>query len=498
MNPIFEDLFVFEMANNHQGQTKHAENIIAEMGRITKKYGIKAAVKFQYRNLDTFIHRDFKGNPDVKHIGRFESTRLSDNQFRSLLGKVKAQGMLTMVTPFDEVSVQKCIDHDVDIIKVASCSVTDWPLLKEIKIAKKPTIVSTGGATLEEIDNVISYLKHKNFDFAIMHCVSLYPTPNDQLHMAFLDKLKRRFPDVLFGYSGHEAPDNLDVVKIAVAKGARMLERHVGVETDKIKLNKYSMTPDQVENWIQAALIAKEILGNSDKAITEGETAALRTLQRGVYASKAIKAGQEIAPDMVYFAMPIQENQISSGEFGAYRKKVIATKSYKAHDAISEKTVADQKIATIRSVLHEAKGMINEGGVVIGTDFSVEVSHHYGVENLRDTGAVLIDIINREYCKKLIIMIPGQKHPSHKHKRKEETFHLLFGSMTVDREGEILKLKAGDQLLVERGLWHSFVTEEGVIFEEVSTTHYRNDSIYKDPEIQSLDPLERKTILKDW
>ena len=61
MSKIFDDLFIFEMANSHQGSVEHGKDIIHEMGKIARKYNIKAAVKLQYRNLDTFIHPDYKG-----------------------------------------------------------------------------------------------------------------------------------------------------------------------------------------------------------------------------------------------------------------------------------------------------------------------------------------------------------------------------------------------------------------------------------------------------
>ena len=102
MNDLFEDLFIFEMANNHQGIMKHALKIIEAMGKIARKHGIQAGVKFQYRDLDTFIHPDFKNRKDVKHIPRFLSTRLSEKEFLSLTDAVRDQGMITITTPFDE------------------------------------------------------------------------------------------------------------------------------------------------------------------------------------------------------------------------------------------------------------------------------------------------------------------------------------------------------------------------------------------------------------
>ena len=137
----FNGLFIFEMANNHQGDVEHGIAIIKEMGRIAKKYNIKAAVKLQYRQLDTFIHPDYRNDKNAKHISRFLSTELNSLQFLELVNAIKNEGMYSMCTPFDEESVDLILDHKIDIIKIASCSADDWPLLSKIVNTKKPIII---------------------------------------------------------------------------------------------------------------------------------------------------------------------------------------------------------------------------------------------------------------------------------------------------------------------------------------------------------------------
>ena len=89
-------------------------------------------------------------------------------------------------------------------------------------------------------------------------------------------------------------------------------------------------------------------------------------------------------------------------------------------------------------------------------------------------------MVNRDYCKKLIIQFPNQAHPSHRHIEKEETFQVLNGTVDVVVSGEKSQLQAGQKQLVERSTFHSFSTETGVIFEEVSTTSIKGDSEYED------------------
>lgn len=168
-DPIFNDLIIFEMANSHQGSVEHGINIIKEMGKIARKYNVKAAVKLQYRNLDTFIHPDYKGRKDVPHIPRFESTRLNYDQFTQLVEAVRAEGMITMSTPFDETGVEWCRDQGLDIIKIASCSSMDWPLLEEAVKAGKPLIISTGGKTISDMDKIYNFFTHRKCTFAFMH-----------------------------------------------------------------------------------------------------------------------------------------------------------------------------------------------------------------------------------------------------------------------------------------------------------------------------------------
>lgn len=502
MHELFRDLFVFDVANNHEGSVEHGLKIVNAVGRIARQYGIRAGIKFQYRDLDTFIHPDFRARDDIKHVRRFLSTRLTKTGFLTLLQAVREQGLLTVVTPFDESSVDTCLDHGVQVIKVASCSANDWPLLEKIATTNRPVIVSTGGLSIYDIDNVVSFFTHKGMEFALMHCVALYPTPNSKVQLNFLERMIKRYPRIPIGYSGHEEPDNLDVVKIAVAKGATILERHVGVPTDTIRLNRYSMSPEQTEAWVASALLAKEICGGNgyDKQIDQAEVESLLSLKRGVYAAVDIKQGSVIRREDVFFAMPCVEGQTTSGEFGRYRTRWVASRDYQRHEAIFEYQPADapDMIGIVRGVIHDAKGMLYEANIEIGKDFEIELSHHCGLEHFRRIGALIINLINREYCKKLIVMLPGQQHPRHYHKRKEETFQLLSGDLEVYLENGSIQMQPGDKLLIERGTPHSFTTRRGAIFEEISTTHFTNDSVYEDEYINRLDPIQRKTILKEW
>lgn len=497
-NSIFEDLFIFEMANSHQGSVEHGIDIIKAMGKIARKHNIKAAVKLQYRDLNTFIHPDFKKREDVNHIPRFMSTELNYDQFSILIDAVRAEGMITISTPFDETGVEWCMDQGLDIIKIASCSSLDWPLLTKAAASKQPLIISTGGRTLSEIDKIYNFFTHKGCEFAFLHCIAEYPAPLEGLQLDFIDRMNRRYRDITIGYSGHEDPNDTVVPMLAIAKGAKILERHVGLPTDTIKLNAYSMNLEQAEKWLDSALLAKEICKvrkENDKYITQAEIDSLNSLMRGVYAKRDIKEGEPMADSDVFYAMPCQDKQLPSGGFKA---GMIATKDYKYNEKITEQPKVTG-VGIVRNAIHDAKGMLYEAGIALGEDFEVELSHHYGMKHFRQYGAIIINIINREYCKKYLIVLPGQRHPEHAHRIKEETFQVLYGDLEIQMDGGKEKeLKPGDIQTVLRGEYHSFSSIKGAIFEEVSTQHMKSDSFYKDSEISKLDPMERKTFLKKW
>ena len=128
--------------------------------------------------------------------------------------------------------------------------------------------------------------------FSFLHCVAEYPAPFERLQLDFIDKMNRRYPDITIGYSGHEDPDDNTVPMLAIAKGARILERHVGLPTETITLNAYSMNPDQADKWVVASLQAKTICGmkkSGEKYISQEELDSLNSLMRGVYVKRDIK-----------------------------------------------------------------------------------------------------------------------------------------------------------------------------------------------------------------
>lgn len=497
----FNKLFIFEMANNHGGDLGHGLDIIREISKSCKRFDFNFGFKLQYRNLNTFIHPDFKGNKEVKYVKRFEETRLSEKDLKALKEEIERLGFISICTPFDEPSVELIEKHNFRIIKIGSCSFTDWPLLERVAQTDLPVIASTAGVSLEEIDQVVSFFEHRNKKLCIMHCVGEYPTKNKNLQLNQIDLLKKRYPGITVGFSTHEEPANLDAIKIAIAKGASVFERHVAIESKQYPLNAYSSVPAQIEQWLQAALEAYQMNGIEGRRylITDKEKSDLRGLRRGVFASIELKKGEKISKDKIFYAIPSQEGQLVANDISKYIEYTL-TKNLKVNEAVNMK---DLKIRNLREnvlkIIKQLKEIILISHMALPNKVELELSHHYGIERYEQWGAAILNCINREYCKKLIILLAGQRHPFHYHVKKEETFQVLYGDMEVVIGKQSRLLKAGDMLTVERGEKHCFSSKAGVIFEEVSTTHYKDDSFYEDKKvIENKDRKTQLTFRSDW
>lgn len=332
-----------------------------------------------------------------------------------------------------------------------------------------------------------------------MHCVSIYPTPNDACELNNIARFRERYAGRVIGWSTHENPDDLAQVSIATALGSEMFERHVGMVTNTIKLNAYSSSPEQLDRWLSSWRKARILMGAATRQPARPEErAAIDDLKRAVYARGPISAGTVLTRDDVYFAFPFAAGALASGE---WKDGIVANTDIEADAAVPRALVevpGDPDVKIIKDAVHEVKALLNVARVPLNNEFTVEYSHHYGVRNFRKVGAVLINVINREYCKKVLVQLPGQMHPLHFHKRKEETFLVLWGELHVEADGRHKKLEPGDTLLVMPGVWHRFWTDTGVIFEEISTTQFADDLVYRDEAINKLSSVQRKTSVDHW
>ncbi|MDR3159923.1 MAG: N-acetylneuraminate synthase family protein [Zoogloeaceae bacterium] len=314
---IFEDLFVLELANNHWGRLERGLKIITDFSRIVRFNNVRAAIKLQFRDVDAFIHKDYRQNQEIRYIKKTMDTRLARKDYAALVETIRKSGCIPMATPFDEQSVEQCVEQGIDIIKIASSDINDWSLIEKIAATRRPVIVSTGGSSLKSIDDLVKFFANRNIPLAINHCVSLYPSEDHELELNQIDFLKARYPENVIGFSSHEYHDWHTTVSIAYAKGARTFERHIDIEADGIPVSPYCSLPHQIDEWFKAYKKAVAVCGapgTQKRVPPEREILYLDSLVRGVYARRDLVCGQTLEIDDIYFAIPLQKGQISCRE----------------------------------------------------------------------------------------------------------------------------------------------------------------------------------------
>lgn len=336
---MFEDLFVLELANNHWGDLQRGLRIIHEFSTVVRYNNVRAAIKLQFRDVDNFIHRGFRDRTDIRYIKKTLDTQLTREELAQLVEAVRRSGCVKMVTPFDEKSVDLCVELGVDIIKIASSDITDWPLLEKIAKTRKPVMVSTGGSSLKDIDDMVTFFENRNIPLAINHCVSIYPSEDVELQLNQIDFLKRRYPGHVIGFSTHEYHDWQSSIMIAYAKGARTFERHIDIETEDRPFSPYCSRPEQIAEWFQAFHKSREMCGapGTEKILSsQKEIDYLNTLVRGVYAKRDLPVGHVLTEDDYYLAIPLQKGQLSCRELLNDQRTAI---SVNAHEPLMVDTV---------------------------------------------------------------------------------------------------------------------------------------------------------------
>lgn len=321
---IFEDLFVLELANNHLGSLDRGLKIISEFSKIVRFNNVRAAIKLQFRDVANFIHKDFRENNDIRYIKKTRQTKLSETEYATLIKAITEHGCVPMATPFDEKSVDLCAELNISIIKIASSDINDWPLIEAIARTKKPAIISTGGSSLKDMDDIVTYFNNRKLALAINHCVSIYPSEDSELELNQIDFLRNRYPGHVIGFSSHEYHDWQASMLIAYAKGARTFERHIDIEYENIPLSPYCSLPEQIDTWFKAHKKAVEMCGapgTQKRRPPEKEIQYLDALVRGIYAKRDLPKGYKLTQQTmcndIYAAIPLQSGQISCRELMA-------------------------------------------------------------------------------------------------------------------------------------------------------------------------------------
>jgi len=487
-------LFILEMANNHKGSLARGKKIIDSFKVITDKYPqFNFAFKFQRRNLENLIHKDHIN--DDGYIKRFRDTQLSLADFTALVEYAKEAGYQVGCTPFDEVAVSEILPLNLDFIKIGSCSINDWPLLNCIAdstqaIVAVPIIASIGGIDSNDIANTIAFFQNRQIDFSLMYCVGLYPTANYEFKLDRMDEIKKMFPDIKFGLSSHEIPQNFEVVKAAIAKGCEIFERHVDIDYN----NEYSILPSDLDEYLVSALTTLMICEDKNTGLAK-EKQKLDSLKRGLYFNRDVKAGETINRNDIYCAMPVLDSEFHYTAFDCskYTSFEVCADAKIGDPLLYNKNVYyDYNRDQIQIIHDKVKTLLDSNYITYPKGSMIEISHHYGIDCFNTYGMSIITLINKEYCKKLLVLLPNQLNLEHYHKEKTETFFILHGTVEISINGNTHILQSGDMITINPMDKHTLKASlNGAIIEELSTKHNKDDSYYTD---QNINKTRKTTV----
>ncbi len=305
VGPGYPTFMIAEIGNNHNGDLALAKQLIIK----AKEAGCHA-VKFQRRTLDQVFTKEALDAPYNtptslgatygEHRAKLEIDR---NGFLELRTLAKQNDLVFFATPFDHTSVKFLEDIGVDAYKIASFDVTNLPLIEDVAKRNKPIILSTGMSTMEEVDEAVSTILKYNNRLVILHCVSIYPTPDDKLDMSIIPVMKRRYAPLPVGYSGHET-DYLATL-LAASMGAHVIERHFTLAKDmKGPDHKLSLTPEEMTESMKQIKRIEVMVGDGSKGVDADEYKTRSKHSKSLVAAVRIPAGTKITADMITIKSP--------------------------------------------------------------------------------------------------------------------------------------------------------------------------------------------------
>lgn len=302
--PVF---IIAEIGLNHNGSVAIAKKLID----VAKEAGCDA-VKFQKRHVDSLSVREFLDMTDNR-FPKFGKTyrevrnyvEFSENDFRVLKQYAEKKGIPFFITPFDIPSADLAERLGVELYKSASHNLTYHPLLAHIAKKRKPIIVSTGMATLAELDKAVRLLKKYKAEFALLHCVSSYPTVAELINLRTIDTLRRRY-NVPVGYSGHEHLDTRHLPTIAaVARGACIVERHITLDNGMEGFDhKISANPEDLKRLVSHIRLVEKMLGTGKKKLLKEERIKRDQQRVSIVSARAIKKGTKLTKSHITFKGP--------------------------------------------------------------------------------------------------------------------------------------------------------------------------------------------------
>ncbi len=261
---------IAEIGINHNGSIKLAKKLID----LAKKYNFDA-VKFQKRNPEIStpnIQKDqIRNTPwgTMTYLNYKKKIEFGINEFNEIDKYCRKIKIEWFCSPWDIDSVKFLRKFKLKKNKIASAMITNLNLLEAVAKEKKFTLISTGMSSMKDISNAIKIFKKNKCKFALMHCVSTYPCPEEDLNLTMIKTLKNKFKcDV--GYSGHESSVSPSIA--AWVLGANYIERHITLDRSMYGTDQSASLSEQGMSQISNILSRMpKILGNGIKKITADE-----------------------------------------------------------------------------------------------------------------------------------------------------------------------------------------------------------------------------------
>ncbi len=289
---------IAEIGINHNGKVTLAKKLID----VAVESGANA-VKFQKRDLKSIYKKEVLENPNIDSqgaeilIGVLKEVELKEDDYKEIIKYCKEKEITFLCTPWDKVSLDFLEELDVPAYKIASADMTNFPLIKYVVNTKKPIIISTGMSTLEEVENVIDFVKKLDAQFVILHCNSTYPSHVDMLNLKMIPFLRERF-DIPVGYSGHEI--SILPSLTAANMGAVIVERHITLDKKMEGLDhSASLEPDEFKLLVQNIRESEIAKGKSEKKMTRGEILQREVLGKSLVCSNTIELGEKFSENNI-------------------------------------------------------------------------------------------------------------------------------------------------------------------------------------------------------
>lgn len=282
---------IAEIGGNHEGDFEYAKKLT----RLAAESGADA-VKFQIYTGDSLVNPKYDPNRN-KHFKKFE---LTEQQYIELAELCNKLDIVFMASVWDTDAFDY-IDSYIPIYKVGSGDLTAYNLIKKMVLTKKPIILSTGLATLDEVKSVVSFIESidpkyiENKKLALLQCTSMYPIPDSDANLNVLKTYMNEF-DIPIGYSDHTV--GMCAIEIAATMGAEIIEVHFTDERKgkKFRDHKVSATKNEIIRLIKKIKKTKVLQGSFEKQPTQSEIESghLKSFRRGVFARSDLQKGHTI------------------------------------------------------------------------------------------------------------------------------------------------------------------------------------------------------------